>query len=1139
MHVGRKPDQPPDLGKHSDLTRVEVLSGDVGDICTRESSPSFGPEDRVQLLQWNQNITQPGKSCVHTLIQEKALTQPDAPAIHSWDGAMTYAELDRSSSAVAAHLTSVGIGSEVLVPLCYGKSRWAVVAMLAVLKAGGAFVLIDQALPMQRMQAICDQIRPKIVITSSQHAAVGANFASKVVVVDERSEFALDPSWQSPPASPENALYVMFTSGSTGQPKGVVVEHKSYSNHALACAKCMSLDSSARVLQFTSYAFDITILEILGTLIVGGCVCIPSDEERLGNLAGAINALHVNTLMLTPSVSRLLTPADIPCVKTLVLAGEPMTAEDIGKWTGKVTLVNGYGPAECTVLSTIQNDMQLSSHPRDIGRAVGCTSWVVDQDDPCQLLPIGAIGELLIEGPNVGRGYLNREALTRRAFINSPPWRNQFPGWDVYDRMYKTGDLVQYASDGSLRYIGRKDLQVKLRGQRLELAEVEHYVRVCFPSAGTVICEKIVRNDLSCSQAEILVAFVHVHSPGSSDSGRNPLPAGAADLAPPSDTFREQVETAAGDLHKVLPAYMIPTVFLPLYRVPLSPTGKTDRRHLNSLAQLLPRSAIEAYGVQQRAFKRAPSTPEEWQLRVLWSDILGLPADDIGADDDFFWLGANSLDAMKMVSRGHARGMLGLTVPAVFEFPTLSALAPVIHQRRIEDHIASLPRPEWDFSCLPASVTEEWQSSDIVAVLPTTDFQRIYLDAGLKNYYIWRIDRPIDVDQLQHALQTLCDQVPVLRSLFVRHADTTLQVVLRRMQVELTQTIVDEDSVDEECRSWCAIDNNSPEVPDGSPYFKPILISSKPSKHILILRLSHAQFDGSTLPHLLGALVRAYQGHELSQPVVDFTAYMQHRLARRTPAAYCFWRDYLHGASLLGWDWLTGNASGDNTIHRAFVVGIDKFPLSSPPRGITMATLVKAAWALALARLSKQTDLVFGHTVSGRNMPIPDVDRMAGCCINTAPIRVRIQPAWTAHELLRHVHTQYTRTLDYETIEPSEIMAQCTAWQGKPDFGSVVTHNQFDNAATAVLEGASDRLEPLHLGISEDVFQSMSWPVQLMTELHGSEMEVIILASSHMLPQDRADWMIGNFKQACLDLLNSGTSSPLQLDDTSKGPVVG
>ncbi|GIC93729.1 putative Hybrid PKS-NRPS biosynthetic cluster [Aspergillus udagawae] len=364
--------------------------------------------------------------------------------------------------------------------------------------------------------------------------------------------------------------------------------------------------------------------------------------------------------------------------------------------------------------------------------------------------------------------------------------------------------------------------------------------------------------------------------------------------------------------------------------------------------------------------------------------------------------------------------MLGLAVPAVFEFPTLSALAPVIHERRIEDHIPSLPRPEWAFSYLLASVTEKWQSSDIVAVLPTTDFQRVYLNAGLKNYYIWRIDRPIDADQLQRALQILCDQVLVLRSLFIRHADTTLQVVLRRMQVELIQTTINQESVDEECRSWCANHNRSPDVPDGSPYFQPMLISSKPSKHILILRLSHAQFDGSTLPRLLGDLVREYQDHALPQPVVDFTAYLQHRLARRTPAAYYFWRDYLHEAF----------------IHRAFMVGFDNFTLSSPPRGITMATLVKAPWALAWARLGKQTDLVFGHTVSGRNMPIPDVDQRTGYCINTAPIRVHIQPAWTAHELLRHFHTQYTRTLDYETIEPSEIIVQCTAWQGKPGFSA-------------------------------------------------------------------------------------------------------
>ncbi|PYI26855.1 AMP-dependent synthetase and ligase [Aspergillus indologenus CBS 114.80] len=434
-----------------------------------ESAWPISPDDYKKLRQWNGGEAGIIDRCVHDLIAERVEADPDGLAVHSWDGDLSYQELDENSSALAAFLATKGVHAEVIVPLCFEKSRWSIISLLAVMKAGGVYVFLDPSQPQERLQSICDDTRSQLVLASELYGSLAAQLTRDVVTVNSKllriCSSLRDPSSPSSKAlvTPRNALYIVYTSGSTGKPKGVVIEHRSFSTGALQHARTLGLNRQSRVLQFSSYAFDVCMAEMLTTLAVGGCICVPSDQDRIQGLARVINKLRVNWACLTPSVSRILSPEEVPLLQTLAVVGEPITATDIARWSGPVRFINTYGPAEATVYATARTEFgscaSSTEDYRGIGFPMSCTTWVVDPSDHDLLTPVGEVGELLLEGPIVARGYLHRPELSRDRFPERPTWRHLFPASSSSDRFYKTGDLVQHAADGSLLFIGRKDTQ--------------------------------------------------------------------------------------------------------------------------------------------------------------------------------------------------------------------------------------------------------------------------------------------------------------------------------------------------------------------------------------------------------------------------------------------------------------------------------------------------------------------------------------------------------------------------------------------------------------------------------------------------------------------------------------------------------
>lgn len=690
-------------------------------------------------------------SSIAEIIQGKSGCQPGAPAVCSWDGVLTYGELEDLSTKLAVYLKEKRVGPEVMVPVCFEKSVWAIVATLAVLKVGAAFVPIDPSHPLERLKQIIAQVNARVILSSDQHAALLAGAADDVITVSVATAARLPTANQMtlPRAEAHNVAYVLFTSGSTGSPKGCVVDHgalAAVANHAEA----LQIRANTRALQFASFSFGVSLIEIFCTLTAGGTICIASDNERLNDLSGAVHRMNVNWALLTPSLMGSVDPDDLTGLKTLVVAGEPLREDLARYWARRVRLVLAYGLTEWAGICTVQHEMDLTAaDPKNIGKSPSANLWLVNPDNHHVLAPIGAVAELLIEGPCLAGGYLNDAKLTAMMFIENPPWLHLFRS-DRETRLYKTGDLVRYSLDGSLIYIGRKSLQAKIRGQRIELGEVEYQVGRHFAGATKVIVDVVT--PISNTPSPILVAFVY------SKNGQAPLakndPSGSATLFEAADhDFQSHSAETDSIIRDYLPGYMIPHLYVPLKYVPLTITGKINRRRLREIASSLSYEALASYTYTGSDIV-APDSLAEQRLHRLLSDVLELPSESFGVNESFFRLGGDSLRAMKLVTRCRAEG-ISITVQDVFREQTVSRLALLAGK-----HWSTVARRDED-SETKCNLSAVQQSM----ILAGEQGQSWCLPTACM---FLRLKRRVDPIHLENAIRQVVHRHPMLRARFAR-----------------------------------------------------------------------------------------------------------------------------------------------------------------------------------------------------------------------------------------------------------------------------------------------------------------------------------------------------------------------------------
>ncbi|WZH45883.1 uncharacterized protein QYS62_006951 [Fusarium acuminatum] len=1120
------------LGQLSQVAQQLVASEDM----LIRNVDLMPPQDMAKLEEWNTSLPKSVDTCIHEHIQQLCTMQPDALAIHSKHLDLSYAQLEVYSARFAQHLISRGVKKGDFVPILSERSPWAPVLMLAVLKVGAAFVLLDLSHPIQRLRTMCSIVEANTLISFREHANISDNLSLPVIIFDSESltkEVNSQPCRPLLPTFTQNAdapACVVFSSGSTGVPKGIVLSHGAIATSATVMREYGMLSPTSRVFHFASFAFDISIGEILFTLSAGACVCVPQEGERRDNPAKAAGDLKVTWALLTPSVINLFDPSDVPTLKILGSCGEPLTTQIVDIWADRLSLFAMYAPAECTVISHIGRIFP-DTHSSNIGRSYGAASWVVDPADHNQLVPIGTVGELLVEGPVVASGYLNDQKRTDQVFITKTSWLGKFRSHS--GRMYKTGDLVRQTPDGSLEFVGRKDDQVKLHGQRLEVGEVEHCITsVCTSiKSAAVECIKIADQNNRVS----LVAFLAPQDEGAwgqQQSSENGLDL----IATPNDSFYLTIADLHASLVELLPSYMIPSYFIPLSHVPLSLSGKVNRRFLReqSTSQLMLK--LHLYQLRDRSLpsEDVPITEHGREIQRIVGQALHLDSDSIPINASFFGLGGDSISAMVLSTLARRRG-INLTVADIFTHQTLYKIALVCApDNAATENVERLPNgngpiepgasvDKTPHEKIPGHVPREIVNNTL-EVNMATEFQVMTL-YNFYNRYLW-ISLPDGVNE--ERLQAACDQLvqkhSILRTVFYTNDDkSVVQLTLRQVPVELARY-----SNIESLEEHCAGDSLTTKVPvDGEPGFQIQLLKLRDSRTFLALRLPHALFDGMSLSTICDDLSSAYSGSGIP-PCAQFSNHIRSVRERTSPNAYKIWNDVLGDTPMtsLSDKSINGEKLGkskcarfDNDMLPARVVTAraETEPIS-PPTNSTMATLVKLAWAITLSRLFPSTqpndassgglqDVVFGQVVHGRSLGIPYEDRIVGPCLNIIPVRVHFPKPADKHQLLSQVQQQHIQTMPVENLGLGEIARNCTSWEPGTKFGSFVRFQNFTNNDDPTCDFDGRTCETGLFSIPN----KPSGTANVLVVPRGSSLSITMTISSQVLDEELAGYVVRYF----------------------------
>ncbi|KAJ5742200.1 hypothetical protein N7533_011609 [Penicillium manginii] len=961
-----------------------------------------GPRSQTLLREWNRGYetTLSVRSTVHREFIKEVQRQPQAPALAAWDGSMTYEELNTAAVRLATRLSVLG-ACGALVPCCFEKSMWAVVSMMAVLMAGGTVVPMDPSHPDHRLEAILRNVDAKLILTSDALAHRFKPLVDAALPVGKDYVDALPTVTDAlPDVEPETLAFIIHTSGSTGVPKGVMLDHKTVCTSMEAHGSRLNIQAGQRVLQFASYAFDISLQDMFTSLTRGACVCIPSEEQRLNSLTSFVQEFGVTWAGITPTVAALLEPAQVPSLKTLTLAGEAITQRTIDVWSnaGLQSFNNCYGPAECTIYCSWHGKVGAdpAHSASNIGWPLASSFWLVDPSNPEILLPVGCAGELLVEGPLVSRGYLNDPDRTQALFITDPAW-TPLVGGGSGRRMYRTGDLVQYNPDGSLSYLGRKDTQVKVHGQRLELGEIESHIRSSALEDSQVAVEMV--KDWG------LVAFVALPQHAASDTTILQL-----------DTqTRKTLVSLRTSLDALLPLYMIPALWIPVSHIPLNASRKVDRRALALMASSLSGEESALYSLDAATGEDGDNglimTPGERRLRSLWCSILQLPEDKVGVNSNYLRLGGDSLAAMRMVALAR-QADAHITVADILRHPVLKVMATKLE---LDSAVAEAIAP---FALLDdgtrSKVTKELAAlcgvevAKVEDIYPTTPLQDGLMalsqtqTGAYLNDMAFAISPEIDIATLKMAWEHVVRSVEILRTRvgFSEIASRAYQIVIAD---ELQWH--DSSSLQAYLRERQALP-----VEYGSPLNRYAVIDEGAGRRFFVWSAHHAVYDGWSTGLIMADLQRAYQS---TTPVEichsPYNQFIRHLLEVDSAVEERFWRSQLQGAVAPSFP--PPPAADATPAPRTLTRTVPLLQTSASDA--TEPSIIRAAWALLLARYANSDQAVFGITLSGRDAPVGGVEDMVGPIITTVPLCIPVSQTQPVAQFLHDVHQQATEMIPY------------------------------------------------------------------------------------------------------------------------------
>ncbi|HEX7312964.1 MAG TPA: amino acid adenylation domain-containing protein [Pyrinomonadaceae bacterium] len=938
-----------------------------------------GAEEHQLLVKWNDtSVSYDAEPSLHRLVERQVARTPSAVAVTDDFESLTYEELNRRANRLARRLRALGAGRESLVGVLLERSVGMVVALLGTLKAGAAYVPLDPSYPPARLAFMLDDARPAVLLTERRLLEHVPPHGAHVVCLDDVKGLEREGDANLPDAAAgESLAYVIYTSGSTGRPKGAMNTHAAIVNRLLWMQDEYRLDGGDVVLQKTPYTFDVSVWEFFWPLLAGARLVLaqPEGHKDADYIADVIESERVTTLHFVPSMLQVFLPkadpARAPTLRRVICSGEALTHELQQRFHERlpcVGLYNLYGPTEAAVDVThwaCVRGGERRSVP--IGRPIANTAiYVLDRF--MNPVPVGVAGELHIGGAGPARGYLKRPGLTAEKFIPDPFSRE--PG----ARLYRTGDLARYLPGGELEFLGRIDQQVKLRGHRVELGEIEAALRRCTSVRDAVVLAKDDgRGD------KRLIGYV-LAGPG----------------APPSAAQLQR------SLKQELPSHMVPSAFVLLDAWPLLPSGKVDRRALPE--------PDDAPGVRAGSFV-APRTPVEEVVAGVWADVIGLR--EVGADDNFFDLGGHSLSGTQAVTRVGEIFRVALPLTTLFESPTVSAFARAVEEAlRAGAGIDAPPlRPAARGEALPLSFAQ----------------QRLWFmdqsSPGLVAYNVptaLRLEGRLDTNALARAVNEIVRRHESLRTTFPSPAGQPVQLVSESLHVEVP--LVDlvhlaADVREAEARRLATEEALRPFDLAEGPLLRVALLRLADEEHVLLFTTHHIVTDGwsqGLLADEFAALYEAYASgagsplEELPVQYADYSVWQREWLQGEVlERQLTYWQKRLAGASGV----LQLPIDRPRPAVKTYSGATERFTLDAAlgaalqglarREGATLFMVSLAAFKALLQRYADQEDIVVGTSVANRTRR--EVEPLIGYFVNALVLRTKVEPKATLAGLIADV----------------------------------------------------------------------------------------------------------------------------------------
>ncbi|QTB52096.1 non-ribosomal peptide synthetase [Burkholderia pseudomallei] len=1058
--------------------------------------PLLDEAERKQVVYaWNATERDyPIEQCIHQLFEAQVDRKPEAIAL-TFDGQrLSYAELNARANRLAHYLQGRGVGPDRLVALCAERGIEMVVGLLAILKAGGAYVPLDPSHPPERLRRMLDDTNPVAVLVDDIGADALASFESHVAARSPRVHLSRDiAQWRAcspanPPTPRERAArrlaYVIYTSGSSGEPKGVMNEHRGVVNRLWWMQQTYALDERDAVLQKTPFSFDVSVWEFFWPLMSGARLVIakPEGHKDPAYLSELIDRERVTTLHFVPSMLQAFLEDEgaargCGSVKRVMCSGEalpPSLVKRFYRCLPDARLHNLYGPTEAAVdVTAWACDAEEGGASVPIGRPIANTRIYV-LDEYGQPVPRGVAGELYIGGVQVARGYLNRPELTRERFVDDP--------FVAGGRLYKTGDLARWRTDGSLEYLGRNDFQVKIRGFRIELGEIEAQLAKVAGVRETVV---LARDSGSPAGEKRLVAYY----------------TGNADVA----ALREQAT-------RHLPAYMVPSAYVRLDAWPLTPNGKLDRR-------ALPAPADDAYA---RAEYEAPQGAKEEALAAIWKDLL--PVERISRHDNFFELGGHSLLVIGLSEKLRAAG-LHADVRVVYRASTLADLAAHLGTDNQDIRIPPNLIADGDEHITPAQLTLVALSQESIDALVTkveggaANVQDIYplapLQEGILFHHLMSGEsdpyvlsgvlafRSREVmERFVSALQQVIDRHDILRTgFFWEGLEQPVQVVQRRATLPVSVVELDAREGDIVRQLETRFDSRGyrMDVSRAPLMHVHAACDGEHERWVARVLFHHLSIDHTTLERVIEEARAIGQGRaeDLPRPEPFRNFVAQARLGVSEADHQAYFRAKLGDIDepTAPFGLLSVQGDGREIAEAARTL---KPKLSGALRGharrlgVSAASMMHVAWGLVLSRTTGRQDVVFGTVLFGRMQGGAQSDRSLGLFINTLPVRMRV--AQTGVEAsVKETHAQLAELMRHEHA-PLVLAQRCSGVPAQTPLFTSLLNYRYSKPKVAAAHIA-DGIELL------DGHERTSYPLSMTVDDHERDFTIVAKVCERIGPQ--------------------------------------